>query len=166
MNYVRSFSLFVLTLCLTGLNSTGWAAEVKPKVTPEQLAAAGSTVTGKLVFTTTVTISSTFPAADVIACSAQALVLDTASGNEIIESAEVAATKSGSTATCTVTIPYSWNLLTPTADFVNLTFSVRVPATPANAAATLPNRMSTQTLGRIAVPANGTTTTTVVKVTI
>ena len=165
MNYARSLSVLAMTLCLAAMTSTSWA-EAKPRLTPEQLAAAASTVTGKLVFTTTITLSSTFPAADVIACSAQALVLDTGSGNDIIESTEVAATKSGSTATCTVTIPYSWNLLTPTADFVNLTFSVRVPATPATAAATLPNRTNTQTLGRIPIPASGTTTTETVKVTI
>jgi len=164
MRTMKHLSILAVALSLTTLGSAATKAE--PKLTPEQIAAAATTVTGKLVFTATITVSSTIPAADVISCGAQATVLDTGSGNSIFETAAVAATRSGSTATCSVTIPYSWNLVTPTADFASLSFSVNVPATPATPAALLPNRVSSQTLGRIPVPPNGTTTTQTLKVTI
>ena len=142
------------------------SAKSKQKLTPEELAAASTTVTGKLVFTTTITLSSTFPAADVIACTGEAILVDLGSGGEIIETAAVAATRIGTTATCTVTIPYSWNLVTPTTDMVSVGFNINVPATPSTPAALLPNRLSRQGLGSIKVPANGTTTTFTVKATI
>lgn len=142
------------------------SAKSKQKLTPEELAAVATTVTGKLVYTATITLSSTFPAADVISCTGDAILLDLGSGSEIIETASVAATRSGTTATCTATIPYSWSLVTPTTDMVSVNFNINVPATPSTPAALLPNRVSSRGLGSIKVPANGTTTTFTVKATI
>jgi hypothetical protein len=56
-----------------------------------------------------------------------------------------------------VTIPYSWNLATATSDKVTLTYVLSAPA-EATATTAFPQRLSTQTIATIAVPANGKTT--------
>ncbi len=164
MRSTKYLPILAFALSLTTLSSA--ATKSEPQLTPEQIAAAATTVTGKLVFNATITVSSTIPTTDVIACSASAVVVDTSSGINVIENAGVAAKRSGSTAICSVTIPYSWNLVSPTADFVNLTFRVTVPGQITNPATLLPSRGSEQMLGRIPVPPSGTTTTQTLKVTI
>jgi len=165
MKHNRIARVFVTCLAFSLLALPAWGKS-KAKLTVDDMAAVATTVTGKLVFTTTITLSSTFPAADVIACSPQAIFIDSGSGTEIIETASVAATRSGTTATCTATIPYSWSLVTPTTDMVQVSLSINVPATPATPTALLPNRVSSRGLGLIKVPANGTTTTFTLKATI
>lgn len=120
--------------------------------------------TGKFVFSFTITIASTNLGSDPIACEANATVFDS-SGRTSTETASVAATKSGTTATCTVTIPYSWTLSTPTTDMVSLGFMISAANTAA-ASGGQPTRTTTQTLGSIKVPANGLTTTEALKATI
>jgi hypothetical protein len=117
--------------------------------------------TGKFVYNFTITISSTLPTSDVIACQSESTVYDTSSGREFDETAAVAGTRTGSTATCTVDIPYSWTL-SSTTDTVSQTETVTVP----DNSASLPLRISSQTLAAIKVPASGSTTTTAVKFTI
>jgi len=73
----------------------------------------GTTGTGKFVVNFTITVASTLPTTDVSACGVTASLLDVGSTFEILESATFAATRSGSTAKFTVTIPYSWTLLSP-----------------------------------------------------
>ena len=120
--------------------------------------------TGKFVFSFTITIASTNLGSDAIACEANVTALDT-SGHTFTETASVAATKSGTTATCTVTIPYSWILSTPTVDMVSLAYTISAVNTAA-ASGGQPTRISSQTLGTIKVPATGLTTTETLKATI
>jgi hypothetical protein len=76
------------------------------------------------------------------------------------ESATVGATRTGSTVTCTVTIPYSWPLLTPNSDMITIAYALSSPVTPASqGAGVLLIRLGSGTVATIKVPANGTTTT-------
>jgi len=134
----------------------------------EAAAAAATTRAGKLVFSFTITIASALPTTSNILCSASANLIDDGVSlsalRTIIESATVAATRTGSTAKCTVTIPYSWSLVTPTTDAVSLAYVVQ--ATGVTTAAGMVSRDSTQSLGSIAVPLNGATTTHTIAVTL
>ena len=118
---------------------------------------------GKLVFNFTITVSSALASTTKIFCTASATVLE-ATLSEFAESASVTATRSGSTATCTVTIPYSWNLSTVSTDRVSLSYTIiaGVPTT------TIPlaTRTSEHSLPPISVPANGATTTATITATI
>jgi hypothetical protein len=104
-----------------------------------------------------ITIDSNIPTSDTISCGVQATLFETATQHVFDESAAVAATRSGSSATCTTTIPYSWLLTAPSQDMVTISFSLGVPA--AANQPNLPNRASNQTIAIIAVPVNGVTTT-------
>jgi hypothetical protein len=68
----------------------------------------------------------------------------------------VAATRSGSTATCKLKMFYSWPLTSPTTDLVSLDYVVSAGGT---ASTPFPNRESSQSLSSIKVPAVGATTT-------
>jgi hypothetical protein len=125
---------------------SGVNPRAEPDVTP---------TTGKLVFDFNITVSSSFPAGEVISCSVIASVYDFTNNVDIAESAGAAATVSGSKATCTVTIPYSWPLADPGSETVGLSYEIL--ATPANGASL--TRYSTRTLASIPVPATGATTT-------
>src|SRR5215469_902845 len=127
--------------------------------------AATSTFAGKFVFNFTITISSTISTSVKIACAANATLEDLAPANVILESAEVTATRSSSTAACTVNIPYSWKLGSAPADKVTLTYQIAAPV-EATGTSLLPSRVSEQTVGIISVPANGTTTTETITATI
>jgi hypothetical protein len=116
--------------------------------------------TGKLVFNFTITIKSTNLAGDTIFCSAGAFVFESSSGFDASESGSVKATVSGSTAKCTVTIPYSWPLKAASSDTITLSYAVEASG------ASLASRVSSQSLPSIKVPANGTTTTETIASTI
>lgn len=133
--------------------------------TSESEPPATSTFGGKFVFNFTITISSSLSTTAKIGCLASATLEDTSTLNFIIESAEVVATKSGSTATCTVNIPYSWTLGSASTDKVTLTYEIFAPV-EASTSSSLPNRVSEQTIGTISVPANGATTTETITATI
>lgn len=120
-----------------------------------QLLASVIPTTGKLVFNFTISVQSAIPATDTIVCEASAEVLEVTTQHTVVEAASVAATRSGTTAKCTVTIPYSWVLTTPKTDMVTLTYALSAPT----AAPLLPSRTSTQTVAAIAVPLTGATTT-------
>jgi hypothetical protein len=107
--------------------------------------------TGTLQFEYTITVKSPVPSGG-ITCSAEATVF-TSTGADYIETAGVAATISGSTATCTVVIPYSWAGAT-SSDSVMLSYNVF----GSNGV-----RVSDGSLATIAVPANGTTKTIAAK---
>src|SRR5882724_6319915 len=130
----------------------------------DTIAAAAAVFGGKLTFNFTITVTSALPAADVITCTAEASVLDVAAGNPIIEEAETKATRSGTTATCAVTIPYSWSLTSASTDRMSLSYVIG--GTGTTVATALPSRLSSQGLGSFAIPANGTTSTFTVKATI
>jgi hypothetical protein len=58
-----------------------------------------------------------------IACTVTASVIDVTAGRSIVESGTVPATRSGSTATCIVSMPYSWTLSAPTTDSLSLNYT-------------------------------------------
>jgi hypothetical protein len=76
------------------------------------------------------------------------------------ESGSVKATISGSTAKCTVTIPYSWPLKSASSDMISMSYAVEASGT------SLATRTSSQSLPSIKVPPNGTTTTETIASTI
>jgi hypothetical protein len=131
----------------------------------EEILAAAVTVTGKLVFSFTITVSSLGLTGDTVVCSAEASLDDspTTGGIFITEAASVGA-KEASTVSCTVTIPYSWTLATISTDRVSLSYTISVLGS--TAAAALPNRTSSHSLGSITVPVNGAITTHAIKATI
>lgn len=119
---------------------------------------------GKFVFNFTITVSSTLASTAKILCEASASLEDVASLNFITETASVTATRSGSTATCTVNIPYSWNLSSASTDKVSLSYQI-IGGVP-TATIPLATRTSGQSLKQIAVPANGAITTETITATI
>lgn len=182
----RLSTLLCVLACFLGLNISLWSQSI-PAVNgirgyldprtgifhsmphpPQQDAEASAPPTtfgGKFVFSFTITISSSLSSTAKIACAATASLEDTSTLNFIVETAEVLATRSGSTATCTVNIPYSWNLGSSSTDRVSLTYQIIAPV-EASATTILPGRMSEQGLGTISVPANGATTTETITATI
>jgi hypothetical protein len=121
---------------------------------------AASTVGGTLVVNLTVTIKSAIPLTTPILCSVNAYLAEASvtGTNTIAEAATVAATRAGAKATCRVSLPYSWTVLSSATARVSL--NALVSATKTGAPQTgLLNRSSSFTLGSIAVPANGATTT-------
>jgi hypothetical protein len=116
--------------------------------------------TGKLVFNFTISIKSTNLSGATILCAADAFVFETSSSLEVTESASVKATVTGSTAKCTVTIPYSWPLTTASSDTISLSYAIEASTTG------LATRTGTRTLPTIKVPPNGTTTTETISATI
>jgi hypothetical protein len=155
---VTTPKLFLAIACAAGLftSSFGQHAETIQSATP---------TTGTFIFTFTITLGETIPSSDKIGCTANANFIEKASENQIAESAGQLATRSGSTAICTVTMPYSWNLATPGSDKVNLSYDIEAPVeTGGNAVLRL--RSSRQTIGIIAVPANGSTTNETITTTI
>jgi hypothetical protein len=121
----------------------------------EQPAAVIAPTTGKLVYNFTINVASLLPSSAVINCSGSATIIDVSAGLvSIEEEASTVATRSGSKATCTVTIPYSWPLANASADTVQLGFTITAGLTTLGA-----TRVSTQTIATIKVPASGSTTT-------
>jgi hypothetical protein len=94
-----------------------------------------------------------------IQCTAMVTLLDSGSGNEIVEQDTVVATRGAGTATCSPTINYSWNLATVSTDKVMLGWIISAPA-EAGVCASLPSRISEQlAFPSISVPSSGSTTT-------
>ena len=118
---------------------------------------------GDFAVTFNISVKSTIPSTDTISCFFTASVIGDASGKIFSDSMTVAATRSGSTATCKLTMFYSWPLSSPTTDLVSLEYSVGATGT---ASAPLPARESTQSLSSIKVPAVGATTTETITSTI
>lgn len=84
------------------------------------LAAAATTFTGTITVTLTITLKTT--GLTTITCSAGVLVVD--APTTIDESNSVAATGTGTTRTCKLTIPYAWSLTTPSSDSMMTSYSV------------------------------------------
>jgi hypothetical protein len=140
---------------------------VQHPVEDEEVEPALAPTTGTFTFNFTVTIKSTNLASDTIVCSASASTTDISGeviGVSVSESASVKATVTGSTAQCTVTIPYSWPLKFASTDTVMLNYSV--DATGGSTTFGQPTRYSFQTLPTIPVPKTGATTTETIASTI
>ena len=116
-----------------------------------------ASIGGKFVVNLTITVDSALAATDVISCSASATVFDVGSSLDFLDTATVVAVRKGSTATCTVNIPYSWALTTTSTDMVQLDYEIIVPATTTGGP--YPSRSAVHGLARIKVPAGGATTT-------
>jgi hypothetical protein len=128
---------------------------------PRTLATFGGTITLTLTITVKTTTLTTFT------CSANATVLgdgNTTSGfRTYTESATVVATGTGTTRTCKVSIPYSWELATQPTDTITIGYVVF----GSNGTTETAQRSSTLApLETIKVPANGATTTATAAVTL
>ena len=130
-----------------------------------------SVATGKIVTTFTITVTSAIGTTVPILCNVTADVPDVntttfvTSNNAVEQAAVVASRATSTTAKCTVSIPYSWKLSNRTTDKVQLTYSIDA-ITTSSTAGVLVQRLSSQTIATIPVPANGVTTTETVTATI
>jgi hypothetical protein len=125
--------------------------------------AALSPTTGKLVFNFSVNVASWFPSSAIITCLASGQLLEMTSlgvGANLQEGAGIVAIRSGSKATCTVTILYSWPLTSASHDKVTLGYNIS-----AYSGTTL-LRMSYIALPSINVPTSGSTTSQTINATI
>ena len=189
MNRTRISGMIFVCICFALLTQPAWgqvrtqsralpghfnngAAKPTPNAidnNPEAGQASLTTFGGTFVFKITITIKSTNLSTDTIACTAGVDLIDENPTTFVVtgvweEVAAVAATKSGSTATCTVTIPYSWSLANGSTDTVNLDYGIEAPAP--GSSSPLPERLNTHSLPSMKVPANGTTTNVTVAATI
>lgn len=151
------------TGAFTPLQPVAQDAEALPPVAP---------TTGDFVFNITITLKSAIPKNGVIGCSAKANVNES-SGFSSTESGFGLATGSGTTRTCSVTIPYSWLLTSASSDSVFLNYEafigegVQINATNGTGnLVEITGRDSKQTLAPIKVPANGATTTETISMTL
>jgi hypothetical protein len=123
-----------------------------------------STFSGKFVTSFTITIKSSIATTTPISCAVLAAVDDVNKttfvvSNVISEEANVLATRTGSTAKCTVTFSYSWLLANATIDTVDLSYSVSAGTTTPGVG-NLASRDSSQEIETLPIPANGAATTT------
>jgi hypothetical protein len=137
---------------------------VQNPVEDEEVEPALAPTTGTFVFNFTITIASKNLGGDTILCTVDTSTFDAAALLTASESASVKATVTGSTAKCTVTIPYSWPLKSATTDTVSLDYSVSAVASTTTSAE--PVRISGQNLPTIKVPKTGATTTQTIASTI
>lgn len=115
--------------------------------------------TGTLVVTLTIAILPSIPMSETISCGVSAIVIDQSSGLSFSGSAGASATRSGSMAKCTVTLPYSWALSSADSDTISLGWGIGTCGTCGQA-----SRSASGTLGAISVPASGSTTQSSIKV--
>jgi hypothetical protein len=182
---MKMMRLFLAISCLLGLVASGFAQDVQTKKTPGILGyldpktgtfrilptpgtspAESPTVTpttGKLVFNITIAVNPGLSSSAKILCTATAAVSEASTAGVFEDTGAVAATRTGGTAKCSVTLPYGWNLANPSSDRVGL--SVNVTATVGTGAPPFTENISSQSLS-IAVPPSGTTTTEAISTTI
>ena len=129
--------------------------------------------TGTLVYKFTITLKSPLPKNGLVICSAGGDVIETTySADE--QGFGIATLESGDTYACSVSMPYSWQLHSPTTDKIVLSYKAQtyeaIQLTAANGTGTTvittAGRASSQTTAEIPVPANGATTTETVSVTL
>ena len=124
-----------------------------------------TTIGGKFIFNFTITLSSPISTSTPIICTANASIMEISASYttiaDYIETVSAAATRSSATAArCSVAIPYSWLLQSPTTDFVTLGYSVATTGT------VYPQRSSSSHAMAIKLPANGIITTKAFNVTL
>lgn len=121
-----------------------------------------TTIGGTINVTITITVKTTVLTN--FTCSADVLVQEASTTGplDFEDSNTVAATGSGATRTCKLSIPYSWSLATPTTDTMTTSYTV-LGSTGTNG---LPQRTSSRTpLDSRKVPSTGTTTSLTAAVT-
>lgn len=140
----------------------------------EDVDAAGTATTGTLVYKLTITVKSTLPKNGVVGCTGEASVSDS-SGNSYSEHGSgVAKLVSGTTYSCTVTLPFSWLLSSASSDKISRSYTANInygyQLTATNGADTavepISARESDQSIPSITVPASGATTTEDISVTL
>jgi hypothetical protein len=110
---------------------------------------------GKIVLNLNATLENTYPTGENYSCGLTASAFDASSGLSFIDSNQVAATKTGNTLSCTVTLTYFWALASPGSDTMMVEYSVNA----ANAAGGVPVRLANHGVANFIVPVSGTTTT-------
>jgi hypothetical protein len=134
-----------------------------PQIAGEDVESPPVTVVGGTI-SLTITITLKTSAITNVTCIAESIVVDNAANPVIYsESNTVAATGTGITRTCKLTIPYSWALATQSSDSMSTTYNVLGSAGTSG----LPQRTASRDpLDTRKVPTNGTTTTLTAAVTI
>jgi hypothetical protein len=125
---------------------TDSGSEDAPPVTP---------TTGKIVLNLTVTLQTSFGTGETYSCGLTASAFDTSSGLSFVDSHQIAVTKTGSTLTCTITLPYSWALVSRGSDTMMVAYSVDA----GNGTGALHIRLAEHGVANLIVPVSGTTTT-------
>ena len=130
-------------------------SDLVPAVTP---------TTGKFVFNVTLTLSPGLPTNAVIVCTVAGGVADLTSG-VFSNSVSVTATRSGGTATCTLNMPYSWDLANASKDTVQLDFAATAVVGTIGSQNFYEETFTSPAITS-KVPANGATTTETITSTI
>jgi hypothetical protein len=143
---IKTMQRLAAATILSAVLVVSWVAE----------AAAKTVVLGEFSITLLTTITSVVATSTPIQCSVTASVSGSSATvfDSITEVGSVAATRSGSTATCHILMPYRWTLF-DTGDIVRLSYAVTA-VTGEN------GRSSESSFETIAVPANNATTTYVI----
>jgi hypothetical protein len=153
-------------------SDTGLFEPLHPGLQDPELLTATPT-TGTLVFNFTITLKSTIPAHGIVLCNASGDVIET-NFSAAEAGLGIAHLVSGNTYSCSVSMPYSWLLNTPSTDKIILAYKAQIfiglQVTATNGTGTSvtggASRASSQTTASIPVPANGATTTENVSVTL
>ena len=180
---MKTAKLFLICLCCV-LGTSVWGQTAKPHsnsgilgfldphtgafrpvpaaIDDSEDAPAVTTFTGTVNLTITITLKTT--GLTNISCSEEITVTDgTTSPRFFIESNVVAATGTGTTRTCKLSIPYSWGLTTQSTDNMNTSYTV----TGLTGTTGLPERTSSLSPVDVRkVPANGTITALTAAVTL
>ena len=135
---------------------------VPPAVEDDSGVFSATTFTGTVTVTITITVKTT--QLTNFTCTESISVLDgTTSPVFYIESDTVTATGSGTTRTCSLSIPYSWSLTTQSSDNISTSYTV----TGTTGTSGLPQRFAERSpLDTRKVPANGATTALTAAVTL
>lgn len=112
---------------------------------------AATSVMGSVVATFTITFVVAPPSGSTVSCS---LALISSDQRAPSDSNSVSAPVTGSTATCPLTMYYKWRLTTPSSDTMTIAYSVQGPVQVSSGLANI-----------IPMPADGTISTFIIKVT-
>jgi len=91
-----------------------------------------SQTSGKIVLTLTATLTTSFPTTAAFSCGLNATAADVISGLTFSDTIFVTATKNGSTLSCTLTLPYAWDLASPTQDVMLVLYTINVASGTGN----------------------------------
>ena len=136
-----------------------WAVQAAAAVDPN---VAVATYTGTFFLSFTIAVKSSIPTNFPIQCSATMTVTDIANGAFYSESKAGVATRTGNTATCSLTVPYAWSL---SSGSLQVATNYMVSATSTGGSSFV-SRFSSGALPSVTVPVNGTTLSRPVAVTI
>jgi hypothetical protein len=142
-----------------------FSARVRPSAAPD--ATTVKTYTGTLKFEYTIKLDTPVASGQALYCEAAADVEDTTGDEFYEEEAASTAKVSGTTATCTVNIPYSWGLADESADTIGLSYDLVIfPTSTTTLDYYYAVREHTSGLPALKVPTSGATTVIPVAATI